>query len=182
MFHRIVVLLVAMFTACPVSAEIRSFPELLDAMVEVQERGAEGVTDYAMDVEMLGHPSTTTPTRRPRICTRPPRRSGSRRTTSPRARTRSDQPVAPRSFSCRRARWLAGSTRRHTHGTEGTSARGNERTQCIRVHRERAYAFNARRRRRSSVNRGSLPPSILRSTLVSCFWCAAARPQIADTP
>jgi hypothetical protein len=58
MFHRLAILLVALSAALPASAEIRSFPELLDAMVEVQDRGAEGVSDYAMDVEMLGHPTT----------------------------------------------------------------------------------------------------------------------------
>jgi hypothetical protein len=58
MAYRLAVVFVAICTAPPVSAEIRSFLELLDAMTESQVRGAEGVSDYAMDLEMLGHPTT----------------------------------------------------------------------------------------------------------------------------
>ena len=37
---------------------------------------------------------------------------------------------------------------------------------------ERVFAFKAKRRRCSSVNRRRLPPSISRSTLISSFWYA----------
>jgi hypothetical protein len=57
--HRTVLMLTVLAVAAPVvSAEYRSFPELLDAMLEAQRQRAEDVTDYAMDVSLMDQPIT----------------------------------------------------------------------------------------------------------------------------
>lgn len=57
--HRSTLLFLALSIAiAPASAGIDTFPDLLDAMVEAQERRAEGVRDYAVDLSLLGHDTT----------------------------------------------------------------------------------------------------------------------------
>jgi hypothetical protein len=58
MFLRFVAFLTALAVAPVAAAEYRTASELLDAMLDAQQKRAEGVSNYAMDVTLMDQPST----------------------------------------------------------------------------------------------------------------------------
>jgi len=58
MQHRIAALLTAFVVALPAAAEYRESAEILDAMLQAERNRAEGISDYAVDITLMGHPTT----------------------------------------------------------------------------------------------------------------------------